>query len=187
MPTQEKAEQIAMLEEKLKKATIVLSAEFRGLRVKEVSELRRLLRKNGIEYLVAKRTLVGIAAEKVGKGGLKTVMKGPTALVVGYGEVNEPAKIVVDHVAATKIPLTVTGGVMGAQVLDANGVKSLAALLPKPVLLAKLMGSMKSPLYGLVYGLNFHMAGLARVLEGRRKQLEAPPAEPAAAAAPAAS
>ncbi len=183
MPTQEKAEQIAMLEEKLKKATIVLSAEFRGLTVKDVSELRRLLRKKGIEYMVAKRTLAGIAAEKVGKGGLKKVMKGPTALVVGYGEVNEPAKIVIDHVAATKIPLTVTGGVMDGQVLDANGVRSLAALPSKPVLIAKMMGSMKSPLYGLVYGLTFHVAGLARVLEGRRKQLEAP----AAAAPPAAS
>lgn len=173
MPTQEKAEQIAMLEEKLKKATIVLSAEYRGLTVKDVSELRRQLRKKKIEYIVAKRTLARIAADKVGKKGLDKVMKGPTALVIGYGDVNEPAKIVTDHIAATKIPLTVHGGVMDGQVLDQGGVKALAALPPKPVLIAKMMGSMKSPLYGLVHGLSFHTAGLARVLEGRRKQLEA--------------
>lgn len=184
MPTEKKAQKIAEFEEKLKKCTIAVSTEYRGLKVSEMTELRRKLRAKKIELVVVKNTLVGIAGDKAGKPGIRKVVKGPTAVAFGYGEVTEPAKVLTEHIAATKIPVTITGAVMDGQVLQPADVKALAALPPKPILVGQLMGAMLGPLNGLVYALNYNMGALARVVDGRRKQLEA--AQPAVLATTAA-
>lgn len=172
MPTQKKIDQVAEIEKRLGKSTIAISAEFRGVTVGQINDLRKQLRAQGIDYMVVKNTLAAIAAEHIGRGGLKQVMKGPSALVFGYGEPTEPAKVLSDFIRTSRASITINGAVMEGQVLNGADVQRFAALPPKKVLMAQLLGSMLAPLQGVVYALNFHMGGLARVLGARQKQLE---------------
>lgn len=172
MPTQKKIEEVAQMEEKLKRSTIVISTEFRGVTVAQINELRRQLRAQGVDYMVVKNTLVGIAADNTGRGKLREVLKGPTAIVLGYNEPGPPAKAIMDFVRTARVGITVNGGILEGQMLTPHDVQRLATLPSKSVLMGQLMGNMLAPLSGLVYSLNFHVSGLARVLEGRRKQLE---------------
>ncbi len=189
MPTERKEKQVVALKDKVARCTIAISTEFRGLPMPQMNELRRKLREQGAEYVVVKNTLAAIAADQAGKPGLRQVLKGPTAIAFGYNsDVVAPARALAEHIQATKAPVTITGAVMDGQVLDAAGVRHLATLPPRPMLMAKLMGAMIGPLYGLSYVLSYHTGALARVLDARRKQLESAGGAPAAPiAAPAQS
>ena len=195
MPTQRKIDQVKDLEDKLKKSTIVIGTEFRGVTVADMSAFRKKLRENKIDYMVVKSTLAARAGDAAGKPNVREVLKGPTAIAFGYGEVVDPAKVITEHIRASKIGITVTGAVLDGQVLAPADVQRLSTVPPRPVLISQLMGNMKGPIAGLVYGLKFHVGGLTRVLDGLRKQLEnaaaqavAPaPAPPAAPPAPAAT
>lgn len=173
MPTEDKAQQVAAIEEKLKRASIAISAEFRGLTVAQVSVLRRKLRENQIEMMVVKNTLAGIAAKNTGKGPLSDVLKGPSALVFGYADPVAAPRTLRDYLTENQIGLTITGGILDGRALTKADVEMLASLPTRPVLMSRLMGGLLGPLTGVVHGLNFHISGLARVLDGRRKQLEA--------------
>lgn len=181
MPTEEKAQQVLALEEKLRKSAIVVSTEFRGLTVAQVSALRRKLRAEKVEMLVVKNTLASIAAKNVGKGGIGEVLKGPTAIVLGYDDPIGAPKALSGYLKENEIGLKITGGFAEGRVLSTADVESLASTPPRPILMGQVMGGLLAPLYGLLHALNFHVSGLARALEGRRKQLES--AAPAAAAA----
>lgn len=172
MATEKKVQQVKEIQEKLSRSTIAVTTENRGLTVAHMTELRRKLRQKGIDYLVVKNTLLGIAAQNAGKPGIREVVKGPTAVAFGYGDVVEPARLLHEHIQATKVPLEITGAVMDGQVLAADQVRALALLPPRQVLVGQVAGTMIAPLYGLVYAMSYHLNGLARVLDGRRKQLE---------------
>lgn len=175
MPTQRKIDEVAEIEEKLRKCSIAISTEFKGVSVAQMGELRRQLRAAGVEYMVVKNTLAGIAADRTNRGGLRGVIRGATGLAFGYGEPADPAKTLADYIRTSRVGVTISGAVMEGLVLNGDEVQHLATLPPKPVLMSQLMGNMLAPLSGLVYSLNFHISGLARVLEGRRKQLEIAP------------
>lgn len=172
MATEKKAQQVKALEDKLKRSTIAVSTENKGLTASQMTELRRKLREKGVELVVVKNTLLGIAADNTGKAGLRQVVRGPTAVAFGYGDIVDPAKVLHQHILESKVPLQISGAVMNGQVLSAAEVQALAVLPSKQVLMGKLVGAVIGPVYGLAYVLNYHVAGLARVLEARRKQLE---------------
>src|SRR5438093_671048 len=86
MPTERKVQTVEELEEKFKRCSIAIATEFRGVTVGQMQDLRKQLRLQGIEYQVTKITLSGIAGENAGKGGIKQVMHGPTAIAFGYGD-----------------------------------------------------------------------------------------------------
>ena len=187
MPTDAKARQIQEIQEKLGRATIAISTQNGGATVKQFNQLRTKLREMKVEYVVVKNTLTGIAADNCGKSAVREILKGPTAIALGYGEVVDPAKVLVEQIKAIGLPVTITGGYLDGKVLKPAEVQALAAMPSKQVLLGRVMGGLLAPLYGLAIGLNYHIGGLARALEGRRKQMEsaAPPAAPVADAAPA--
>ncbi|MEE9285643.1 MAG: 50S ribosomal protein L10 [Dehalococcoidia bacterium] len=172
MPTPKKIEQVKVLEEKLGRCAIAVSTEYRGMTVADMNELRRKLRENSIDYLVVKNTLLAIAAKNAGKPGISEVVQGPTGIAFGYGDVVAPAKVLQEHIQATKVPLNIVGAVIDGQVLQADEVRALAALPPRQVLMGQVMGGLVAPLRGLAYVLNYHLAGLARVLDAHRQQLE---------------
>ena len=172
MPTQKKIDQVEAIEAKLKRSTIAISTEFRGVTVAQVNDLRRQLRSQGIDYMVVKNTLAGIAAERTGRAGLKKIVKGPSAIAFGYGEPTEPAKLLSEFIRTSRVGVTINGAVMDGQTLDPADLQRFAALPPKRVLIGQLLGGIMAPLSGLVYALNYHMGGLARVLEARQQQLE---------------
>lgn len=137
------------LTEKLQKAQSVIIFDYRGLTVAEVTELRSAMRKAGNEYVVVKNSMVERAAEKVGiDESVKEMLKGPSAFAIGYEDAVSPAKILKDTVKKLK-KCEIKGGIVNGKVADAAAIDALAELPPKEVLIARMLGSMMSPISGL--------------------------------------
>ncbi len=172
MRLDEKKQAVSELAQKLERSTIVITTNYRGLSVAEMTELRRKLRQEEIEYRVIKNTLARFAAEQAGKEGLTSIIEGPSAIAFGYGDVVAPAKALIDYIRSAKSELRIRGGLLEQRVLSAAEVTTLATLPPKEVLIAKLLSGMQGSIFALVYVLNANITGLLGLLVARRKQLE---------------
>ena len=144
MPTEAKQATVAELREQLAKNRTLIVSEYRGLTVREIGEIRRALRKQDVSYRVVKNRLMKIAADDSVRSALEGLLVGPTAIAFGNDE-STTAKAVLDATRPYKL-VTVTGGVLGDRAIDANGVKALASLPSREVLLAKLAGGMQAPI-----------------------------------------
>jgi large subunit ribosomal protein L10 len=172
MRLEEKKQAVDDLAEKVQSASVIISTDYGGLTVSEMTDLRRKLRAQQIEFRVIKNTLARFAAMKAGKEDLNNIIVGTTAMVFGYDDIAVPAKILLEYIRSTKSQLKISGGLVENRVLSAAEVATLATIPPKEVLVAKLLGSLNSPLYGLVTVLNANISGLTYVLSARQKQLE---------------
>ena len=144
MPTEGKRAIIAELREDLAAATTLITTEYRGLRVREIGEIRRVLRKNNVTYRVVKNRLMRIASEQEGNAAVAELLRGPSAIAFGSGDENVIAKAVIDAVGPYKL-VKVTGAVVGGKTLDADGVQTLATLPSREILLARLAGAFNAP------------------------------------------
>ena len=144
MPTEAKRTTIAELREDLAGSTTLITTEYRGLRVREIGEIRRTLRKNNVTYRVVKNRLMRIAAEQEGNAGIASLLRGPSAIAFGSGDENVVARTVIDAVRPYKL-VKVTGAVVGGKTLDADGVQKLATLPSREILLAQLGGALNAP------------------------------------------
>lgn len=145
---------VAEVKDKMQRASGAVLTDFRGLKVAELAELRRSLSDQGIEYKVYKNTLAKIAMSEVGLGELNSFLEGPTALAFGYDDVIAAAKLL-SGFSKKHANLTLKAGVIEGKVVDGKGVVAIAALPPREVLLAQLVGTMQAPI-----------VSLARVLQG---------------------
>jgi len=118
--------------------------------VKEIAEIRRALSKQDVTYRVVKNRLMRIAAQDSVGEALGPLLVGPTAIAFGNDE-SATAKAVIDATRAYRL-VTITGAVLGTKAIDADGVRTLASLPSREVLLAKLAGGMQAPL-GTLAGL----------------------------------
>ncbi len=175
MPTkQQKNEALDSLKQQFGRAKVAVVADYRGLTVKEITDLRRRLQKVGGDFTVAKNTLINLATKDDPQWqAIAPYLDGPTALAIGYDDPVSPAKILSDFAKEKrKVVIGIRGGVLQGKALDEAEIKSLANLPSREQLLAKLMGSMNAPAQGMVMA----TAGVARklvyALEARRKQLE---------------
>ena len=135
---------------KLQTAVSGVLVKYEGITVADDTALRTALRKAGIEYSVMKNTLTGRACEMVGYGDMKQYLSGMTAIAISQDDAIAPAKIMKEY--ADKIPtFEIKAGFVDGGVLDQAGVEALAATPSKEVLIAKMMGSLMSSLYGLAY------------------------------------
>lgn len=171
MARPEKEASVAELQAKFRSAQSVVIADYRGLTVGEVTKLRRLLRGAGVELKVAKNTLSLIAARNAGVEGLEAILKGPSAMAFGATDAVAPAKVLTEF-ARTSKKLGIRGAVVQGRVVGAEGVKALAELPPKEVLLARMLGGMKAPISGLANVLSGTTRKLVYVLEAIRKDKE---------------
>ncbi len=172
MRLEQKKETVSELADKLARATIAITTSYSGLTVAQMTELRRRLRQEQIEYRVVKNNLARFAAEQTGREGLTSVIQGPTAIAFGYGDVVAPAKTLLDYVRSTKIELGILGGLMEDRVLSAAEVTALATLPSREVLIARVLSGMQGSIYGLVNVLNANIVGLVYLLNARKQQLE---------------
>jgi len=172
MRLEEKKQAVSELAQKLERCTIVIATNYRGLSVAEMTELRRRLRQEEIEYRVIKNTLARFAAEQAGKEGLTSIIDGPTAIAFGYGDVIAPPRALIAYIRSAKSELRISGGLMEQRVLSAAEVTTLATLPPKEVLIARLLSGMQGSISALVHVLNANITGLLGLLVARRKQLE---------------
>jgi large subunit ribosomal protein L10 len=151
MPTEAKRETVASLREELANSRTMIVSEYRGLKVKEIAEIRRALRKQDVTYRVVKNRLLRIAASEQVAQALSPLLTGPTAIAFGNDEAGT-AKAVLDATKPYNKIVRITGGVLGDKAIDADGVTRLAALPSRDVLLARLAGGMQAPV-GTLAGL----------------------------------
>ncbi|MEN6412861.1 MAG: 50S ribosomal protein L10 [Veillonellales bacterium] len=171
--TAEKKQIVEELKEKLSNTKGAVITNYRGLNVAQDTKLRRKLREAGVEYRVVKNTMTRIAAQETGLAGLAPVLEGPTAIAMSYTDPVAPAKLISDFIKENKLQaLEIKAGLVEGQVIDAKGVKELAGLPPKEVLIAKMLGSMQSPVVGLVNVLQGSIRNLVYALDAVRQQKE---------------
>jgi len=164
----QKEEMVIMLEEKLSSATVSVFADYRGVTVAEATKLRRQMREAGCELKIAKNTLTELVAKRLGIEGAEDYLKGPVAIAFGKDPV-APAKVLAEFIRENK-KMEIKAGILEGKVIDAAGMKVLADLPSREVLLAKLLGSMQSPMYGFASVLQGTLRNFAYALEAVRKQ-----------------
>jgi len=146
MPTEAKRETIDALRVELDGHRTMITSEYRGLKVKEITEIRRALRKSGVSYRVVKNRLMRIAAqENAAAAALSPLLVGPTAIAFGTDEA-ATAKAVIDAVRPYGKIVKITGGVLGSSRIDADGVTRLSTLPSREVLLSEALGAIAAPM-----------------------------------------
>lgn len=173
MATKEKkAQTIGELQDVLAKTSIGIVADYRGLTAADTTALRRKLREAKVEFRIIKNTLARRAAVQAGREDVAGLFKGPMAMITGYGDISQPARVLLDHVRSTRSNLSVKGGFLGSQVLSAADVTTLTTLPSKEVLLARVLGGIQSPITSFVSVLAAPIRGVLGVLQARIQQLE---------------
>jgi large subunit ribosomal protein L10 len=165
----EKAEVVEALRERLGRANIAILAEQKGLTVAQATKLRRRMRELSGEYKIAKNTLARRAIGGGAHAPLSPLLKGPTALVLGYEDPVAIAKEIVAYAALNSQQITIRGAVLDGQLFRREEVEQLAKLESKEQLRAKLLGVLNAPAGQLVRLLNEPGAQLARVLAAREE------------------
>ena len=158
MKRTEKEQLVSELRSKIDGATALYFTDFTGLNVKRMTDLRRRLRKAGVEYVVIKNTLALRAVNESGLTGSK--LKGPTGVVVSK-DAAAAAKVLIDFAKENEQKPALKGGLVEGEVVTEADVKKLATLPSKDVALGLLAGAMNGVL--MVFAL---------ALEARKDQLE---------------
>ncbi len=172
MPTEQKKEAVALLTHYLQDAKAVVFTDYRGLSVTQIQLLRKELTKHNATLEVTKNTLVSLAAKGADREVDSAVLEGPTATLFAFGDEVAPLKALVAFAKEHSLP-TIKAGLLGSTVLSSSQVSALAALPSKEQLIAQLIGSVKSPLSGMVNVLQGNIRGLVYALAAVRDQKEA--------------
>ena len=161
MDRSQKADLVAELKSVFTETSVVVITRNLGLTVAQSTDLRLKMRDAGAQFKVAKNKLAQIALEGTRYGGISELLTGPTALATSKDPV-AAAKIAVEF-AKTNDKLEIVGGAMGDTLLDANGIKALAALPSLDELRAKVIGLIQAPASKIARTINEPGAQLARV------------------------
>ena len=168
MAKADKATAVADIAEQFKEASATLVTEYRGLTVANLKDLRRSLG-DSATYTVAKNTLVKRAAAEAGIDGLDELFVGPTAIAFVTGDPVSVAKALRDF-AKDHEKLVLKGGYMDGQPLDEAGIRQLADLESREVLLAKFAGAMKGSMSKAAALFQAPLSKTARTVEALRAQ-----------------
>jgi len=147
-------------------------ADYRGLTVAEIGELRGALRPSGARFRVLKNTLTRRAAKSAGRDDLLPLLSGPTAIAFCAEDPVAPARALADF-ARTHEALVLRGGLLEGATIESADIKALASLPPRDALLGQVVGTMVAPISGLVTVLSETVGGLARTLQQIADQKEA--------------
>ena len=189
MRRDQKEQVVEELTARLKAAETLLVADYRGLTMPQIDELRTRLLESGARFTVVKNTLTRRAAEAAGTEGLLALLDGPSAIAFleADGDMVATAKALADAARATNV-LEIRGGIMQGRAVTAEEVEILAKLPPAEVLRGQVLGAIVAPLTALAGLLNAPLQNLRGLIDARIEQLggeeEAAP-EPEAEAAPA--
>jgi large subunit ribosomal protein L10 len=165
----EKEQLVTELTDKIKGASAVYYTDFTGLNVKRMTELRRRLRRAGVEYVVIKNTLALRAVNESGLAGSR--LRGPTGIVVGKDAV-AAAKVLSDFAKENDQKPEVKGGLLDGRAIQAAQVQQLASLPSREQLLAELGAGLMSPMAafaGAMNGLLYMFAGALDALKTQRE------------------
>jgi len=163
---------VAELAERLRSSETLIVADYRGLSVKEIDDLRTKLLEQGASFTVVKNSLTRRAAEAAGAGALLTLLDGPTAIAFldTGGDPVAVAKALADSAKTTRV-LEVRGGVMQGRAITAADVDELAKLPPVDVLRGQVLGAVSAPLYAIVGLFTAPLQNLHGLIQARIDQL----------------
>jgi large subunit ribosomal protein L10 len=170
MKRPEKEQLVDELKGKLKNAKALYYTDFSGLNVKSMTELRRRLRKQGVEYVVIKNTLALRAVNESGLVGER--LKGPTGIVVATDPV-AAAKVLTDFAKENEKRPAVKGGLFDGRALNAAQVAKLASMPSREQMLSQLGGYMQAPMTQMVTVMNSLLSNFAGAVEALKAQREA--------------
>ncbi len=184
MKKEDKERVVAELTERLRTTETLLVADYRGLTMPQIDELRSKLIEHGARFAVVKNTLTRRAAEAAGSTTLLALLEGPTAIAFleSDGDPVAVAKALVDAARETRV-LEVRGGLLEGRPIEAAEIESLAKLPPLDVLRSQVLAAVIGPVTGIVALFTAPLQDLHGLIDARIEQLEAQ-GDSSAAAAP---
>lgn len=166
----QKKEILSLLLAQMKEAKSVIFANSKGCTVKDLSNLRRTLRAEGVKFQIAKKTLIRLAAKELGYGEIpKESLEGAIGVACAMEDEIAGAKII-HELGKKNANLVLRGGLFNGKVLSIAEVKQLATLPSKQELLAKFVYILKSPIQGFHGVLQGTISGFVRVLDAIAKK-----------------
>ncbi|NJN67291.1 MAG: 50S ribosomal protein L10 [Chloroflexaceae bacterium] len=163
MPTEQKAAVLADLTGRFSRMQLTIVSDYRGMTVAEMNEMRRKMRESGAETVVAKNTLIRMAARATNHEMLEPLLAGPTALMFAYDDVARVAKELEAYLKGNP-KLTVRGGLLGASLLEADALDKVSKMPSREAVIAQILGGIQSPVAGLVSVINQPVAGVVGVV-----------------------
>lgn len=163
MNREQKTATVDAIAEQIESAQAVFAIDYRGISVPQAAELRIRLRDADATFRVVKNSLTERAADQAGAPALRPLLDGPTALTFVRGDAATAAKALADFARAEAV-LDFKGGLMGAEELSSEQIRSIARLPARDVLFGQLVGTVASPLTGLTQSLNSLLSGVAIAL-----------------------
>ena len=172
MKKEDKEQVVAELTERLKASDTLLVADYRGLTMPQIDDLRTKLLESGARFSVVKNTLTRRAAAAAGADALLTLLEGPSAIafIESEGDMVAAAKALADSARDTKV-LVIRGGVMQGRTVSAEDVESLATLPPIDVLRGQVLGAIVAPLTAFLGLVNAPLQDLVGLIDARIDQL----------------
>jgi large subunit ribosomal protein L10 len=173
MHRSDKEKVVAELAERLRSTETLLVADYRGLSVTQINDLRGQLLAHGARFTVVKNTLTRRAAEEAGAEALLALLDGPTAIAFldADGDPVAVAKALSNAARETRV-LQIRGGILDGREIGEAEVRNLATLPPADVLRAQLVGAVSAPLTTVVGLFTAPLRDLVNVLDARIKQLQ---------------
>ncbi len=165
MPNAQKIEIVKELTEKLSKAKGIYLTDFSGLTVQEAVDFRKKLREKGVEYRVAKNTLIKIAVEEAKIEGLSEFLVGPTGIAMSYDDPASPAKLFYDF-AKENEKMDVKAFWLEGELFEADKFELIAKLPSRNELFSRFIGDLRSPMRTLAATLQASMSKLVGTLNG---------------------
>lgn len=160
---QAKAQIVEEIKEKISSSQSMVLVDYRGLNVAQLTELRKRYRDAGVDYKVYKNTMMRFAFKELGLEEFNEFLKGPSAVAFGINDPVSAAKISTEF-AKTNDKLEIKAGIVDGKVINAEGVKNLAELPPREVLIAQALGGFNAPIQGFANVLQGTIRGLAIAL-----------------------
>src|SRR5581483_8503893 len=189
MQREDKARVVAELTERLRSAETLFVADYRGLTMPQIDDLRGKLLEHGARFTVVKNTLTRRAAQDAGADALLALLEGPSAIafIEAEGDMVAVAKALADSARDTRV-LAIRGGILAGREISAGDVEELAKLPPLEILRGQVLGAVIAPLTQLIGLVNAPLQNLYGLIEARIEQLggegAAAPAGDAAPEAP---
>ena len=174
MKKEDKERVVADLTERLKNTDTLLVADYRGLTMPQIDDLRTKLLEHGARFAVVKNTLTRRAAEAAGSDTLLALLEGPTAIAFleSDGDPVAVAKALVDAARETRV-LALRGGMLEGRPVEAEEIESLAKLPPADVLRGQVLGTITAPLTGILALFTAPLQDLYGLIDARIEQLQA--------------
>jgi len=171
MPSEKNIRIVKEIEEKFEGTKTIIITNFKGVKVDEINNLRKRLKKENTAFKVYKNRLAMIAFKEKEVEGIESLLEGPSAFAFGYDDPITTAKVLYEFSKSNE-NFKIKGGLFEGKIINGKDVVKIAKIPPKDVLLASLVGSLSSSITGLVFILKGMMTNFVYTLESIVKQKE---------------